>query len=67
MTVYLVFENMGYDGISLTDAKVFTNEADAIKYKEQLEQTPLIGYIDIKTMELEQAKQNMYIHHTIKN
>jgi len=53
MTVYLVFENMGYDGISLTDAKVFTNEADAIKYKEQLEQTPLIGYIDIKTMELE--------------
>ena len=51
-TVYLVFENMGYDGISLIDAKVFTNEADAIKYKEQLEQTPLVGDIEITTMEL---------------
>jgi hypothetical protein len=37
MTVYLVFEYMGYDGINLMDAKVFTNEVDAIEYKKQLE------------------------------
>ncbi len=52
MTVYLVFEDMGYDGISLMDAKVFTNEADAIKYREQLDQTQYIQDVKIKAMEL---------------
>jgi hypothetical protein len=51
-TVYLVFENIDYDGISLEDAKVFINKADAIKYKEQLEQPPFPSDAEIKEMEL---------------
>ena len=51
MTVYLVFENMGYDGISLIDAKVFINKADAEVYKQQLDQDA-IGEITITEIEL---------------
>jgi hypothetical protein len=52
-TVYLVVDDMGYDGISLIDAKVFINKADAEAYKQQLEQGDYITFdIVIKEMEL---------------
>jgi len=50
-TVYLVVDDMGYDGISLIDAKVFINKADAEVYKQQMDQDA-IGEIIITEMEL---------------
>jgi hypothetical protein len=52
-TVYLVVDDMGYDGISLEDAKVFINKADAEAYKQHLEQGDYITFdVIIKEMEL---------------
>jgi hypothetical protein len=50
--VYLVYEDMGYDGISLMEAKLFTNMEDAVKYKEQLQQNVYVQYVKIEGMEL---------------
>ena len=52
-TVYLVVDDMGYDGISLDDSKVFINKADAEAYKQHLEQGDYITFdVVIKEMEL---------------
>ena len=51
-TVYLVVDDMGYDGISLIDAKAFINKADAEAYKKQLEQGPYTTDIIIEEIEL---------------
>ena len=51
-TVYLVVDDMGYDGISLIDAKVFINKADAEAYKQQMEQGDMVYNVKIIEMEL---------------
>ena len=51
-TVYLVVDDMGYDGISLIDAKAFINKADAEAYKKQLEQGDYTTDIIIEEIEL---------------
>jgi hypothetical protein len=51
-TVYLVVDDMGYDGISLIDAKVFINKADAEAYKQQMEQGDMVCNVKIIEMEL---------------
>lgn len=50
--VYLVYDDMGYDGISLMGAKLFTNMEDAVKYKEQLQQNVYVQDVKIEGMEL---------------
>ena len=51
-TVYLVVDDMGYDGISLIDAKIFINKADAEIYKQQMEQKDMVYDVMIVEMEL---------------
>jgi hypothetical protein len=53
MIVYLVSVQIEYGGNYLGNAKIFKNEADAIKYQEQLQQTVYRNMIEIIEMEVE--------------
>ena len=48
MMVYLVYRDMGYNGITLLESKIFNSEVDAIAYKQKLEELNLYGLIKIK-------------------